>query len=71
MTQLIRLCRTGLVPSFCSNWSKWQQVADTAFRPKVSPTAFAAGEGPRVAIDGGHFNFIPQKSGMHSRPIEA
>jgi hypothetical protein len=34
-----------------------QQVADTAFSPKVSPAAFAKGTGPRVAIDEAHFNF--------------
>ena len=34
-----------------------QQIADTAFRPNVSPAAFSAGTGPRVAIDGAHFNF--------------
>jgi hypothetical protein len=34
-----------------------QQVADTAFSPKVSPAAFAKGAGPRVAVDEAHFNF--------------
>jgi len=34
-----------------------QQVADTAFRPRVGPPAFATGQGPRLAIDEGHRNF--------------
>ena len=34
-----------------------QQVADTAFAPRVSARAFAEGESPRVAIDEAHFNF--------------
>jgi len=34
-----------------------QQVADTAFRLDVAAAAFSTGQGPRVAIDGAHFNF--------------
>jgi hypothetical protein len=34
-----------------------QQVADTSFAPRVSAPAFAAAQGPRVAIDEAHFNF--------------
>ncbi len=34
-----------------------QQVADTAFHPRVLHPAFAAGQGPLVLIDEAHFNF--------------
>jgi hypothetical protein len=34
-----------------------QQVADTTFRPVVSEPAFAHGQGPKVLIDEGHWNF--------------
>lgn len=34
-----------------------QQVPDTEFSPQVAGPAFAEGEGPRVGIDEGHFNF--------------
>lgn len=34
-----------------------QQVPDTLFRPRVAPAAWAVGTGPRLVIDGGHFNF--------------
>lgn len=34
-----------------------QQVADSAFAPDLGPPAFAAGAGPRVALDEAHDNF--------------
>ena len=34
-----------------------QQVQDTLFIPHVSPAAFPAATGPRLYIDGGHYNF--------------
>ncbi len=34
-----------------------QQVADTAFRPRLGEPAFAEGMGPRVVLDEAHFNF--------------
>ncbi len=34
-----------------------QQVADTAFRPRLGEPAFPAGMGPRVVLDEAHFNF--------------
>jgi len=34
-----------------------QQVPDTLFKPHVAPAAWPAGTGPRLVIDGGHFNF--------------
>lgn len=34
-----------------------QQVPDTTFRPVVTAPAYPEGQGPRVLIDEGHFNF--------------
>ncbi len=34
-----------------------QQVPDPAFRPALPRPAYAPARGPRVAVDGGHFNF--------------
>ena len=34
-----------------------QQVADSAFLPLLGPPAYAAGRGPRVALDEAHHNF--------------
>ena len=34
-----------------------QQVADTAFRPRLGAPAFESGQGPRVVLDEAHFNF--------------
>jgi hypothetical protein len=47
----------GCVLLCATTGARSQQVADTEFRPRVSPAAFEVGKGPRVAIDAGHFNF--------------
>lgn len=34
-----------------------QQLADTAFTPAIAHPAYATGQGPRLCVDEGHFNF--------------
>lgn len=60
-----------------------QQVADTAFRPDVAPSAFTTAQGPRLAIDEGHRNFhtadgryrafadLARRDGYRVRPLTA
>lgn len=43
-----------------------QQVADEDFRPVIDQPAYAAGQGPRVAIDGAHHNFHTAEGRYHA-----
>lgn len=54
-------CRSGVVAllatALLGGGLSAQQVADSAFAPKLGAPAFAAGQGPHVALDAAHFNF--------------
>ncbi|MBX3173323.1 MAG: hypothetical protein KF709_02870 [Gemmatimonadaceae bacterium] len=43
-----------------------QQRADTAFRPVVTPPAYAASSGPRLCLDEAHYNFHTLDGRFHS-----
>ena len=57
MKRMKPLCIAVAAVVVAAHAGRTQQVADTVFVPKTGPAAYAPGMGPRIVIDGGHYNF--------------